>query len=680
MMQTGCGSCALANETGQGEEVSGSACKPHGALKESCFICEPSLREKGRLWCKEHDRYEDRCFLCHPNLEDKDREWCKEHHLYEDECLLCRPPQPGEANKGKHAPACKPHGALQTECFICDSSLREKGRLWCKEHDRYEDRCFLCHPDLEDRDRAWCKEHHLYEDECSLCQPPQTEEAVRSRDTSTCKPHDALQSKCFMCNPSLREKGRLWCKEHDRYEDRCFLCHPELEDKDRAWCKEHYLYEDECILCRTNQKGATNDDRDPKRLWCDEHGVYEDECVICHPEIKGTSGAAKGAVLYCKEHDVDEQDCGICHPELVTELDPGHGLKIRFASDKATAKAGVKTSTAKHGAISGGIDVFAEIMFNQNKLAHIALPVDGIVRSVDVDLGDQVKAGDVLATVSSVEISKAIGDYRRAIAQDRLWEQTVERERTLRDEKISAEKDLQEAIAAHQVADAEVIQTRQQLVTLGLSASQISQLEKAAPGTSVLEVRAPFDGEVVARKAVQGALAETGSPLFKVADRSIMWAMLNVPANKVDQLDVGQDVEISLDSDHGQTFVGRLTWVAAEIDEHTRMAKARAEVSNPDNRLRSGAFARGRIITTSADAAVIIPQSSLQQVDNRPLAFVKLEEDLYEARPIKLGAKQGDHYQVLDGLHPGETIVVENSFVMKSQLLLSRLGAGCVDD
>jgi membrane fusion protein, heavy metal efflux system len=60
----------------------------HELAGETCFICDASKRDQGRLWCKEHDRYEDRCWLCHPELEDKSRLWCREHSLYEDECFL----------------------------------------------------------------------------------------------------------------------------------------------------------------------------------------------------------------------------------------------------------------------------------------------------------------------------------------------------------------------------------------------------------------------------------------------------------------------------------------------------------------------------------------------------------------------------------------------------------------
>jgi hypothetical protein len=68
-----------------------AACAAHGAPKNQCFICDPALRDKARLWCREHARYEDRCWDCHPELQDKTRLFCDEHGLYEDECFICHP-------------------------------------------------------------------------------------------------------------------------------------------------------------------------------------------------------------------------------------------------------------------------------------------------------------------------------------------------------------------------------------------------------------------------------------------------------------------------------------------------------------------------------------------------------------------------------------------------------------
>lgn len=61
----------------------------HAKANETCFICDASKRDKGRLWCKEHSTYENRCWKCQPQLEDKERPYCKEHQVYEDECPLC---------------------------------------------------------------------------------------------------------------------------------------------------------------------------------------------------------------------------------------------------------------------------------------------------------------------------------------------------------------------------------------------------------------------------------------------------------------------------------------------------------------------------------------------------------------------------------------------------------------
>lgn len=112
----------IAEKAGGSQDIKSPAkaktCKPHNASKADCFICDASLRDKGRLWCKEHARYEDRCFLCHPEIKDAKRLYCKEHSLYEDECFLCHPElkkskQPGtpaKSGKGEAAPA---HGSHQ---------------------------------------------------------------------------------------------------------------------------------------------------------------------------------------------------------------------------------------------------------------------------------------------------------------------------------------------------------------------------------------------------------------------------------------------------------------------------------------------------------------------------------------------------------------------------------------
>ena len=159
-----------------------------------------------------------------------------------------------------------------------------------------------------------------------------------------------------------------------------------------------------------------------------------------------------------------------------------------------------------------------------------------------------------------------------------------------------------------------------------------------------------------------------------------MWAMLNIPEAHLARLSEGQTVELLFDSIPGRTFTGTLSWISAEVDERSRMIRARAEVPNPEGLLRARMFAKARVLTRSPDGALLLPAPAIQEVEGQPLVFVKLEEDLFEARKVQVGASAGGRVEILAGLNPGDIVAVNHVFPLKSQLLLSRLGAGCAHE
>jgi RND family efflux transporter MFP subunit len=159
-----------------------------------------------------------------------------------------------------------------------------------------------------------------------------------------------------------------------------------------------------------------------------------------------------------------------------------------------------------------------------------------------------------------------------------------------------------------------------------------------------------------------------------------MWANLNIPETALASVQVGQSVELTVDALPGRTFTGKLTWIGPAVDDRTRMARARAEVANPNGELRDKMFARARIITRRAQSALLLPASAIVRVEGNPLVFVKVADDLFEARAVRLGARFNGRQEVLGVLKPDEQVVVAHGFAIKSQLLISRLGAGCVDD
>jgi cobalt-zinc-cadmium efflux system membrane fusion protein len=110
------------------------------------------------------------------------------------------------------------------------------------------------------------------------------------------------------------------------------------------------------------------------------------------------------------------------------------------------------------------------------------------------------------------------------------------------------------------------------------------------------------------------------------------------------------------------------------------MARARAEIPNPDGLLKARMFAKARILTHVNEGALLVPSSAIQRVEGIPLVFVKTEGDLFEARAVQLGARLDGRWEILAGLRPQDEIVIHHGFALKSALLISRLGAGCADD
>ncbi len=492
--------------------------------------------------------------------------------------------------------------------------------------------------------------------------------------------HEVAGETCFICDAAKRDSDRLWCKEHGRYEDRCFLCHPEIEDKERLYCTEHFLYEDECFLCH------------PELLDSADAGAGESqeiELAASTPPDTILASVEPGLVqatrelpepLYCNEHQVYENECGICHPELVANLSVGEGLKVRLRSSESAAKAGVRVGRPAQSAHVNGVQALGELSYNENELAVVTPLADGVVREVFVDVGSQVEKGQLLAEVTSGTVADEKSALVHAVVQLERARKAYGREQSLRDSRISAEQDLEVAHADFDSATSELHRARQQLLNLGLTQTEVDEVEKTRSTSSVLPLRAPFAGTVVERNAVQGTAVQTGMPLFEVVNLNDMWMELSVPETAAVQLRQGARVEIAFDALPGETFAGELTWIGAGIDEATRTVHARALVPNPDGHLKDGLYGRASIKDAAPPAGLAVPLDAVQLVDGRSVVFAMIQKDLYETRIVRTGNVVGNQRIILDGLSEADEIAVAESYILKSELLKARLGAGCTHD
>ena len=133
----GCGdSSSDSDQPGSAGGGGAEVAHQHDTPGETCFICDETKREPGRLWCAEHTRYEDRCWLCQPQLEEKGRLYCAEHSLYEDECFLCHPELDSEEEEEED----------DDRNSRLDSPSGSPPGLFCNEHRVPEIECGICQP------------------------------------------------------------------------------------------------------------------------------------------------------------------------------------------------------------------------------------------------------------------------------------------------------------------------------------------------------------------------------------------------------------------------------------------------------------------------------------------------------------------------------------------------------
>ncbi len=498
---------------------------------------------------------------------------------------------------------------------------------------------------------------------CSKKPPEKTESKVAAQ-TELCARHQLPAADCFMCDPKLREAGRLWCEEHDRYEDRCFICHPEIKEANRLWCAEHNLYEDECIFCHPELKKSK--------------AAPDSQGVAGNGKLESKPIAANG--LQCNEHGVPEKECGICHPDLAGTLQPGQGLKIRFESLQSTAKAGVQLAKPVSGKPLSNLTFLCRATYNQNQFARITPLATGVVQRVLVDVGDAVAKKQALLEIASPEIAKAKSEYLIALANEALKETVFKRKKGLLEENIASQQDFEQARAEHELAKNTAAAAHQQLLNYGFTNEEIASIVETRSTSSTVRVLAPFSGTLIDRDAVIGETVAPGDIVFTLADLSSMWLELSIPEDRVMLMSIGDPIEATFEVLPEARIRGRLTWLAAGIDEQTRMLKARAVVPNPEARLKHGMFGQVRVESKRSVSGLYVPAESLHRFDHKPFVFTKVADDLFEVRRVDLGGRNGTHVEILAGLLPEDQVVVAHSFTIKSEFLKARLGAGCVDE
>jgi len=417
-----------------------------------------------------------------------------------------------------------------------------------------------------------------------------------------------------------------------------------------------------------------------------------------------------------------------------TDSEEGHGrgeTRDVKLSEKAMKAAEIEMAEVTEQSPDEILRVTGSVEINQQETQQVTPLVSGRVERVNVALGDRVRAGTVLAVVSSPSVAEMHGKLHEAETRLMLATLTLERvrkpenrvtvtqakarldeaeanlRRTRRLIEIGAGagKDLVAAEAAHKSAKAEyefqsnislnreVQQSQAEVETARVEVGHLrnslralgADLPETEDGkirhdTSLIALRTPVSGSVTERMVNAGAGIEAGRPLFTIANISNLWVIANVPEAQVRSLRTGTTAQVRT-AGRGDSTTGRVTYIDPILNEETRTARVRVEIANHGERFKVGNFVEVSFRTVGGEKDAVekvlaIPDEAVQRTGEQSFVFVPDEKEPghFEVRDVQPGALIDGMRQIISGLKAGERVVTEGSFTLKSQMLKGKLG------
>ena len=447
---------------------------------------------------------------------------------------------------------------------------------------------------------------------------------------------------------------------------------------------------------------ALTDTEDPLADWCYEHSVPESVCTQCHPTL---IAGFKESGDWCAGHDLPESHCRLCNPGITfpqeeilrtrslelaeneIEIDlyfrpnasvcATDGALIQFASVGTADRAGLKVQAVRSAKLESTLEAPAETVFDETAATVVTSTVPALVSRWLVAPGDLVREGDVLAILKSADIAPLKSSLIAARAAYEVELKESVRHRDLAEREMISEADLDRQTALTEQARAEVVAAEGLLLAAGLNQADVDEITNHTCLSNQFALRASASGMVVQRVAQLGELLEAGRAFATIADPTSMWIEARLTEEQMRQVRLGDHLTFSSDGAGINRVGGQIIWMAQFLDPHTRTGTVRARVMDPDHDLRAGEFGRARLVRSGTDEVALVPKDAVQWEGCCNVVFVKETPQRYRPRKVALHGGDGPYYQVIDGVRPGEEVVVDGAFLLKTELKKSSIGAGC---
>lgn len=334
---------------------------------------------------------------------------------------------------------------------------------------------------------------------------------------------------------------------------------------------------------------------------------------------------------------------------------------------------GITWTRAESQRMAPTVELPGELLPDEDHTVQLGAPAEGRVLRVHVAVGDRVGRGKPLVVLQSPDASAALADLAKARAEVSSRRAALAYAKTARERadrllaaKAGARQDVDRALADETLAQATLAQAEAEAARARTALEQLG----VDPSTGAMAIRTPISGLVLAREVTPGAVVQAGTPLVTVSDIGTLWLKVAAPDRVATSLRPGQSVRFSVAALPGEMFQGRIDSVSGGLDPQTRTVPVRATVSNPTGRLRPHMFATVLLETGAETDAIAVPEGAVVLVDEQPAVFIAIPENgggaRFETRGVRIGDKTGGRALILGGLQPGDSVVVQGAFAVKS--------------
>jgi Cu(I)/Ag(I) efflux system membrane fusion protein len=324
----------------------------------------------------------------------------------------------------------------------------------------------------------------------------------------------------------------------------------------------------------------------------------------------------------------------------VYEGDDSEDGSVKLSPGKIQ-RTGVKSEPAARRVIRTIVRAPGTIALDERRISVIAMRSESFILKVaDVTTGSHVIKGQPLMEVYSPSVSSAAAEYLTTITS-----------------KTTA-GDVQYGRGS-----------RQRLMNLDVPDGAISAIEKSRTVPTSIAWTSPRDGIVLERNAVEGMRVEPGGVLFRIADHSVVWALIDVAERDLGMIAKGQPVTIKARSFPGREFTGNAQVIYPEINKETRTARVRVELQNPELILLHEMYVDADIDidTGSGEAVLAVPESAVMDTGSRQAVFVDKGQGRMEPREVKLGSRGSGFVEIRQGLAEGDAVVVSANFLIDAE-------------